>query len=109
MDIFKLTSAVLRMTEVETLTIVSGVSNDDLMADEILAPTPTEEQLQDVAWLDGNGRFTSFANMDIAPLQEKQRENVAKMTTANNKKMKKTKKNKKSQQRLLFSPDVVKL
>ena len=96
------------VTEVETLTIVSGVSNDDLMADEILAPTPTEEQLQDVAWLDGNGRFTSFANMDIAPLQEKQRENVAKMTTANNKKMKKTKKNKKSQQRLLFFPDVVK-
>jgi len=49
----------------ETLTIVDGVSAEDMMVDHELAPAPTKEHLNAIDWLDGHGRWSALADKNV--------------------------------------------
>ena len=62
------------ITETESLIIVNGVSNDDLMADEELAPALDENELKEKEPNIFEGRWSKLAEMNTAGSNESKKE-----------------------------------
>jgi ankyrin repeat protein len=57
----------------ETLSIVDGVSAEDINVDRELAPPPSMKELEKINWLDGNGRWSCLANKNINKYKKNRR------------------------------------